>query len=118
MASASLVSCTTRSHARNGVLLTRFDKVSHMGGAQIAMHYIKGWFFLDMLSVFPSIFDIIPIVSGGTVSAFLMLPRKLQTPCPPFSEGSPSSSPATAVCIVENSQKVSARVPWTASPAT
>ena len=31
---------------------------------KIATNYLRGWFFLDVLSIFPSAFDIMPVVQG------------------------------------------------------
>lgn len=36
---------------------------------QIALHYVKGWFALDVLSIFPSAFDILPFVPGSGFSS-------------------------------------------------
>ena len=32
---------------------------------RIAMHYLRGWFSIDVLSIIPSLFDILPLVPGS-----------------------------------------------------
>jgi hypothetical protein len=35
-----------------------------MNPRALARNYVRGWFFLDVISIFPSIFDILPVISN------------------------------------------------------
>ena len=39
---------------------------------QIALHYLKGWYALDLLSIFPSLFDILPFVPAVSTESCLV----------------------------------------------